>query len=171
MTYGHVERSQHTLFFLALYVNLWFALESLFYEEWCSSILGGLTFIYLVHDLSLPYLLKWDMKLHHYVAMILILYSQHFPWKDIRPFYQTELSTFFLSLRYLSIHKKWVELCFLPSFFYYRIWILLHTIIKHHHVYFYMYPIVWSCAWILQILNLYWCLLIVHKLYRKIRHS
>lgn len=96
------------------------------------------------------------MVFHHRVALLLIFCSFIYPttWEVIAPFYYTEASTLFLILRSLRLGGVLVDLCFVASFFFFRIFcfvIIMADLLDNHAP----WPVLYL-SFILWGLNLFW---------------
>lgn len=134
-----------------------------------SSLLSVL--IYCAHDFIRPPAMKWDMTLHHYLTVILAsygLFSPNIPWVFIQTFLLTEVSTVFLVLKKYNINHIVVNLAFVATFLYYRVFNLFRLLfIQCLHYDGYKPPIIaYYSSLMLYGLNIYWMLKIFHVMYR-----
>jgi hypothetical protein len=128
----------------------------------------GISF-YCWMETLLPPCLRPDMNIHHIATIILSLSAYHYqlPWEHCRVFLNTEVSTIFLTIKNLGIHKVgWVPelfnfVLFLGTFLYFRIWCMgwfLATLPPNSYPLFIMAP-----AYTIYGLNLFWLLKIKNK--------
>jgi len=133
--------------------------------------------IYCAHDFIRPPAMKWDMTLHHYLTVILAcygLFSANVPWVYIQTFLLTEVSTVFLVLKKYNINNILVNLAFVATFLYYRVFNLFRLLFIRCLSYKGYKPpfIAYYSSLVLYALNIYWMFkifLIMYRMRRKVK--
>ena len=154
-----------------LYINV-FDFSILFKRN--ASLISVL--LYCAHDFIRPPEMKWDMTLHHYLTIILAsygLFSPNVPWVYIQIFLLTEVSTVFLVLKKYNINNVVVNLAFVATFLYYRVFNLFRLLFIWCLNYKGFKPpiIAYYSSLILYGLNIYWMFKIFYMVFQMRRKT
>lgn len=154
-----------TIFFLGLLGFINVSIDNFHYKIIPN---GVLLISYLTQDLILNLdILQSDMIIHHLLSIYAGFYlmTAHDIMnrrEDVNTVLATEISTLFFALRGIGYRSYLNDACFFITFFYFRIW-KLQNLIFQKNVPFFVYP--------LYLLNVYWFLKIIKKLWHRAKKN
>jgi hypothetical protein len=147
------------------------------------SVLGGFGFVEEYHAVAIPFLLKaailyflldsydckTDFRIHHVFAVILFGCILNNPSSELAASVimmacKLEISTLFLNAYTLFPNVKSLKYLFMPSFFYFRIYLFYRFFPENFHIQDEMYHAYFASLMGLFVVQLYWAGLMVKKI-------